>query len=113
MISEVAKNVYWIGVVAWTLSHFHGHELSTHRGSTYNSYLIVDEEIVVVDTVWGPYRKEFMNNIREILDPSKIGIVVANHSESDHSGGLPALMEHAPNAMVVVSQRGRESGEGH
>ena len=113
MITELAKGVYWVGVVDWTLRKFHGHELSTHRGSSYNSYLIADEKTVLVDTVWGPFRDQLIRNIREIVDPSEIDIVVANHAESDHSGSLVTIMKEAPNATVVVSQRGRESIEGH
>jgi anaerobic nitric oxide reductase flavorubredoxin len=113
MITELMKDVYWVGIVDWGLRHFHGHELSTHRGSTYNSYLIKDEKIVLVDTAWGPFQNEFIENIREVVDPAKIDIVVANHSESDHSGSLPAVMRHVPNATVVVSKRGQESIEGH
>jgi len=113
MVTELTKGVYWVGVVDWALRHFHGYELSTHRGSTYNSYLIVDEKIALVDTVWGPFQDQFINNVRKVVDPTKIDIVVANHAEPDHSGGLPALMRHVPNATVVVSKRGRESVEGH
>ena len=113
MVTELTKGVYWVGVVDWALRHFHGYELSTHRGSTYNSYLIVDQKIALVDTVWGPFQDQFINNVRKVVDPTKIDIVVANHAEPDHSGGLPALMRHVPNATVVVSKRGRESVEGH
>ncbi len=113
MATELVKGVYWVGVVDWGLRHFHGHELSTHRGSTYNAYLIVDEKIVLVDTVWGPFQDQLIENIRHIVDPAKIDIVVANHSEPDHSGGLPAVMRYVPGATVVVSKRGRESVEGH
>ena len=107
------EGVYWVGVVDWALRHFHGHELSTHRGSSYNAYLIIDEKVVLVDTVWAPFQEQLMENIREIVDPTKIDIVVATHAEADHSGGLPAVMRHAPNATVIVSKRGRESVEGH
>lgn len=107
------EGVYWVGVVDWALRHFHGHELSTHRGSSYNAYLIVDEKVVLVDTVWTPFQDQLIENIREIIDPAKIDIVVATHAEADHSGGLPAVMRHAPNATVIVSKRGRESVEGH
>ncbi len=113
MITELRKNVYWVGVVDWQLRKFHGHELSTHRGSTYNSYLVVDEKIVLVDTVWGPFQEQLMENISEIVDPASIDIVVASHSEADHSGGLPAVMRHCPNATVVVSKQGAESVEAH
>jgi len=113
MVTELAKGVYWVGVVDWGLRHFHGYELSTHRGSTYNSYLILDEKVVLVDTVWGPFQDQLIANLREIIDPAKIDIVVANHSETDHSGGLPAVMRYIPKATVVVSSRGEESVEGH
>jgi anaerobic nitric oxide reductase flavorubredoxin len=113
MLTELSKGLYWVGYVDWTLRNFHGHELSTHRGSSYNAYLIVDEKIVLVDTVWGPYTERLLENIREIIDPAKIDIVVTNHSEMDHSGALPAVMRYTPNATVVVSKRGRESVEGH
>jgi flavorubredoxin len=113
VITELAKGVYWVGVVDWALRKFHGHELSTHRGSSYNSYLIVDEKTVLVDTVWGPFQDQLIKNIREVVDPGEIEIVVANHAEVDHSGSLVTVMKEAPNATVVVSQRGRESIEGH
>ncbi len=110
---ELTKGIYWVGYVDWALRHFHGFELSTHRGTSYNAYLIVDEKIVLVDTVWGPYTMELIKNISEIIDPRRIDIVVANHAETDHSGSLPDVMRYAPQATVVVSKRGRESVEGH
>jgi anaerobic nitric oxide reductase flavorubredoxin len=113
MVTELTKGVYWVGVVDWALRHFHGYELSTHRGSTYNAYLIKDQKTVLVDTVWGPFREQLIENIREITDPAKIDIVVANHAEMDHSGALPEVMHYCPNATVVVSKRGLESIEGH
>ena len=113
MVTEMAPGVYWVGIVDWGLRKFHGHELSTHRGSTYNSYLIVDEKIVLVDTAWKPFQDEFIENLREVVDPAKIDIVVANHSEPDHSSSLPAVMRLCPRATLVVSSRGEESVEGH
>ena len=113
MITELTKGVYWVGVVDWALRHFHGYQLTTHRGSSYNAYLITDKKTVLVDTVWGPFQEKLIENIREITDPAKIDIVVANHTEVDHSGALPAVMKYAPEATVVVSKRGLDSVEGH
>jgi flavorubredoxin len=113
MVTELAKGIYWVGVIDWGLRHFHGYELTTHRGSSYNAYLIRDEKTVLVDTVWGPFQEQLIENIGKLVDPAKIDIVVANHAEVDHSGALPAVMRHTPNATVVVSKRGRESVEGH
>jgi len=113
MAIELKKGVYWVGVVDWSIRKFHGHELSTHRGTTYNSYLIVDEKVALVDTVWDPYQDRLIENIREVIDPAKIDYVVTNHAEMDHSGSLPAVMRHCSNATVVVSKRGEESVKGH
>lgn len=110
---ELKKGVYWVGVVDWQLRLFHGHELSTHRGSSYNSYLIVDDKIALVDTVWSPFSKQLMENIRELVDPAKIDYVIANHSEVDHSGALPEVLAQCPNATLVVSKNGAGSVEGH
>ncbi len=113
MSVELVKDIHWVGVVDWGLRRFHGHELSTHRGSSYNSYLILDSKTVLVDTVWDPFQEQFLDNIRRLVDPAKIDIVVVNHAEPDHSGSLPAVMRHCPNAAVVVSPRGADSVPGH
>ena len=113
MHTKVAEGVEWVGVVDWGLRHFHGHELSTHRGSTYNAYLIRDEKTVLVDTVWGPFANGFLEGLRAVVDLAKIDYVVANHAETDHSGALPELMREAVNATLVCSKRATESLPGH
>jgi flavorubredoxin len=113
MITELAKDIYWVGVVDWGLRHFHGHELSTPRGSSYNAYLILDEKVALVDTVWGPFADQFVANVRQLVDPARIDYVIANHAESDHSGALPAIMRLCPKAKVVVSKQGAKSVPGH
>ncbi|MBI2869662.1 MAG: MBL fold metallo-hydrolase [Chloroflexi bacterium] len=113
MITEMAPGFYWVGVVDWALRYFHGYELSTHRGSSYNSYLIVDEKIALVDAVWHPFQDDFLDNIRQVVDPARIDYIVVNHAEVDHSSTLPAVVSAAPNATLIVSRRGRESVEGH
>lgn len=111
--AKVTDHVYWVGVVDWAISHFHGHELSTHRGTTYNAYLIVDDKAALVDTVPEPFAKEFVENVREVIDPAKIDYVIVNHAEPDHSGSLPAIMRLCPDATVVVSRNGAKSVPGH
>ncbi|HOX36806.1 MAG TPA: flavodoxin domain-containing protein [Candidatus Brocadiia bacterium] len=113
MTAEIAKNVHWVGVADWALRKFHGHELSTHRGTTYNAYLILDEKKALVDTVWTPFQDQLIENIRAVINPAELDYVVANHSEIDHAGGLDAVLRYAPKATVVVSKRGMSSVKGH
>ena len=103
--AELAHGIYQVGAVDWTTRDFHGYK--TPRGVTYNSYLIVDEKVCLIDTVKAPFAKELLERIREIIDPSKIDYVIVNHVEPDHSSGLSALMEVAPQAKVVLTEQGR------
>jgi flavorubredoxin len=113
MITEIKKGVYWVGVVDWELRHFHGHELTTERGSTYNAYLIVDEKVALIDSVWSPYSAQLMAKIREIIDPARIDYVIANHAEVDHAGSMAEVMKHCPNATMYCSKNGAAILEGN
>jgi anaerobic nitric oxide reductase flavorubredoxin len=98
---KVLENIFWVGVVDWNIRHFHGFTYSTQRGTTYNAYLIVDKKVALVDTVQHPFADEMIERIKEIIDPSKIDYVIANHVESDHSGSIREILRLAPNATVV------------
>jgi flavorubredoxin len=110
---KIKNNVYWVGKTDWELRKFHGNEYSTHRGSTYNSYLIREEKIVLIDTVWMPFSKEFVENLSKEVDLDKIDCVIANHAEIDHSGSLPELMEKIPNTPIYCTANGVKSLKGH
>jgi len=108
---KVLENIYWVGAVDWNIRHFHGFSYSTQRGTTYNAYLIIDKKVALVDAVQHPFAEEMIERIREIIDPSKIDYIIANHVESDHSGAIAEILKHAPNATVVGTancQRGLE-----
>jgi len=102
---KVAENVYWVGAVDWNVRNFHGFTYSTHRGTTYNAYLIVDDKIALVDSVYGPFAGEMIERIGEIVEPEKIDYVIANHVETDHSGAIAEVLKHAPKAKVVGTAR--------
>jgi flavorubredoxin len=108
---EIKPGVYWVGGIDWDLRSFHGY--TTDRGTTYNAYLIVDEKIVLVDTVKHYLFEEMLGRIREIIDPSKIDIIVSNHTEMDHSGSLEKMVALCPNATVVCSPNGERNLRRH
>jgi len=103
---KVAEKVYWVGAVDWNIRDFHGY--STHRGTTYNAYLILDDHVALVDTVKANFSEEMMTRIESVVDPEKIEYVVCNHVEMDHSGAVPQAMETVKNAKVICTERGKE-----
>ena len=110
---EIVPNVYWVGKIDWELRKFHGEEYSTHRGTSYNSYLVKDEKIALIDTVWSPFAGEFVANLAREIDLTTIDYVIANHAEMDHSGALPELMRHIPDTPIYCTANGVKSLKGH
>jgi flavorubredoxin len=113
MKTNIKNNVDWVGKVDWELKKFHGNEYSTHKGSSYNSYLIQEEKTILIDTVWKPYAKEFVDNLQNEIDLNKIDFIIANHAETDHSGSLPELMSKIPNTPIYCTANGVKSLTGH
>jgi anaerobic nitric oxide reductase flavorubredoxin len=103
----IAEGIHWVGVVDWNLRDFHGYV--TRRGTTYNAYLISDEKTAIVDTVKYPFSNELLQNIGEITNPERIDYIIINHVEMDHSSSLPMIAEHAKNATILASQRGKDA----
>lgn len=112
MKRHVAGNVHWVGKIDWELRKFHGDEYSTNKGSTYNSYLIQEEKNVLIDTVWAPFAKEFVDNLAGEIELNKIDYIVVNHGEVDHSGALPELMKRIPDTPVYCSANAVKSLKG-
>ncbi|MCR3761840.1 anaerobic nitric oxide reductase flavorubredoxin [Clostridium felsineum] len=113
MAFKITDMVTWVGKIDWELRTFHGEEYSTHKGSSYNSYLIRDEKTVLMDTVWQPFSKEFVMNLKNEIDLNKIDYIVMNHSESDHSGALVDLMKEIPNTPIYCTKSGVKILKGH
>lgn len=110
---KILDNLYWVGVIDWNVRNFHGFTYSTHRGTTYNSYLIIDKKIALVDSVYGPSSSEMIEKIREFTDPSKIDYVIANHVEPDHSGAISEILKLAPKAKIIGTSRCKEGLQKH
>ena len=113
MSINVKNNVFWTGKIDWELRKFHGDEYSTHRGSTYNSYLIKEEKTAIIDTVLAPFAKEYVRNLAQEIELNKIDYVIALHAETDHSGALPLLMSHIPDTPIYCTKNGVKSLTGH
>ena len=113
MSFKINDNITWVGKIDWELRTFHGEEYSTHRGSSYNSYLIRDEKTVLIDTVWQPFSKEFVANLKKEIDLKEINYIVSNHSEVDHSGALTELLREIPGTPIYCTKNGAKILKGH
>ena len=113
MERKISGQVTWVGKVDWELDKFHGNEYSTWRGSSYNSYLVRDEKIALIDTVWKPFARDFVDNLKKEIDLSAIDYIIANHAEIDHSGALVELMKAIPDKPIYCTKSGAKALKGH
>lgn len=104
---EVKKGINWVGALDWTIRDFHGY--STHRGTTYNAFLILDEKITLFDTVKKPFKSDLLHNIYKVVDPRKIDYLVVNHVEPDHSGAVPEIVEIIKPEKIFCSPKGKQA----
>ena len=103
---KIKDNVFWVGAIDWNLRNFHGYK--TQIGSTYNSYLILDDKITLIDNVKDYLAEEQLSRIRDIIDPKSIDYIIQNHIEMDHSGSLPKIASLNPEAPIHISPKGAE-----
>lgn len=103
---EIKPDIYWVGAIDWPIRDFHGYV--TPKGTTYNNYLIMDDDITLVDTVKHDFAGVSLGNIASIVDPKKIRNIVINHVENDHVSSLGIFMEIVPDAHIYISERGRQ-----
>ncbi|MBN2059855.1 MAG: FprA family A-type flavoprotein [Deltaproteobacteria bacterium] len=109
---EISDGVYEVGAIDWNVRDFHGY--STKQGSTYNSYLIIDDKITLIDAVKAEFAEELLNNIGKIVDPKKIDFVISNHTEMDHSGGLAKVMHRVGEGKpLLCSKMGQKNLSKH
>ncbi len=101
---KINDYIHWVGAIDWTTRDFHGY--STNRGTTYNAYLIFADKITLIDTVKEPYKNEFLSRISSIIDPGEISYIISNHSEMDHSGCLPEIIDMVKPEKVFASKMG-------
>ncbi len=101
---QVTEDVWWVGAIDWNIRDFHGY--STKRGSTYNAFLILADKITLIDAVKAPFREELLSRIASVVDPARIDFIVSNHSEMDHSGCLPEIIEAVKPEKVFASTVG-------
>ena len=105
---EIKPDVYWVGVNDRTTDLFEGLWPITKEGVSYNSYLIDDEKKAIIDLTKSLKGDEFLAQIDEVSDISKIDYIVVNHMEPDHSGLLRTFRRIAPRATILGSAKTKD-----
>ena len=74
-------------------------------GVSYNSYVVADEKVALIDTVEGGFEDEFLSNIREAIGDRPIDYLVVNHMEPDHSSLISYMLEKYPDMIIVANSK--------
>ena len=109
---EIADKIYSVGCRDWDIRDFHGY--STYEGTTYNAFLVLGEQNILIDTVKSGFGDELLANISRIIDPKKIDAVISNHTELDHSGAIPKVLHKiGQDKPVYCSKMGAKNLKSH
>lgn len=103
-MTEIKDKVYYVGVNDRKKTLFEG-LWPLPGGVSYNSYLIDDDKICLIDTVEVDFFTQFLENIREVIGDRPIDYIVINHMEPDHSGSLSLMRKYYPDIQVVSNKK--------
>lgn len=103
---QIKENIYWVGVRDFNNRNFHGMLYPIEEGASYNAYLVVDDEITLLDTVEEEFCDEMLERIRNVIGDRGIDNVIVQHAEPDHSGGFVKVMNTYPQAKAYASNAG-------
>ncbi len=101
---EIKNKVYYVGVNDRNKSLFEG-LWPLPNGVSYNSYLIDDDKVVLVDTVEVDFFTQFIENIKEVIGERPIEYLVVNHMEPDHSGSIALLQKYYPDIKIIGNKK--------
>ncbi len=104
---KIEEDLYRIGVSDRKLTLFEAIYPLTH-GVAYNSYILTDEKIALIDTVDEHCAKHFFENLKAILNGRNIDYLIIQHMEPDHAGLIQEVLEKYPNVEVVCSQKAND-----
>ena len=101
---KISENILYVGVNDHKIDLFEG-QYKVPNGMAYNSYVIIDEKIAVMDTVDRNFTSEWLENIKKALDGKKPDYLVVQHMEPDHSASITDFMEAYPETVIVSNAK--------
>ncbi|WP_406661548.1 FprA family A-type flavoprotein [Methanolobus sp. ZRKC3] len=105
-IPEISENVFWVGSKDWNRRLFDA-LIPLPQGTTYNAYFVKgNEKTALIDSVNPGFEKELEGKIEQISSVKDLDYLVMNHAEPDHSGSIPYILNLAPKAVLVTTEKG-------
>ena len=101
---EISKSIKYVGVNDYDIDLFEG-QYVVPNGMAYNSYVIIDNEVAVFDSVDERFADEWIGNIHAVLDGRKPNYLIVQHMEPDHSGSIVRFVSEFPEAKIVSSAK--------
>ena len=103
-MKKISDRIYYIGVNDFDKVLFEG-LWPLPYGVSYNSYLVVDEKVALIDTVEAGFEEEFLANVHEAIGERAIDYLVVNHMEPDHSSLIAYMLEKYPSLQIVANDK--------
>ncbi len=108
-ISKLKENIYSLKAIGYSDLDFHGSVYRNEAGASYNSYLILDEQITLIDALDEHMSEEFFRSIKRIIGDKKIDNLIVNHTEPDHSGSFELLIKEYPEMKCYCSDKAEKA----
>jgi len=99
---KISDNIMYVGVNDHQVELFEG-QYRVPKGMAYNSYVILDEQVAVMDTVDEAFGEQWMENLEQVLNGRRPDYLVVQHMEPDHSANIPLFLQKYPDARVVAT----------
>lgn len=101
-MTKITDSIYLVGVNDHDIDLFEG-QYNVPNGMAYNSYIIIDEKIAVLDTVDAAFSHQWLDNIQNVLAAKKPDYLIVQHMEPDHSANIGAFMSAYPDTTIVAN----------
>ncbi|MGL4383337.1 MAG: FprA family A-type flavoprotein [Bacilli bacterium] len=112
-VNKIKENIYQIKVIDREVRNFHGCVYPVLHGSTYNSYLVLDEQVTLIDMIDDIYFDEIYPEIIKLLNGRDVDNIIINHVEPDHSGSYELIINKFKNAKTYTSKAGEKAMQAH
>lgn len=101
---KISNDIFYVGVNDHDIDLFEG-QFVVEKGMAYNSYVIMDEKIAIIDSVDVRFKNEWLNNIEKVLGGRQPDYLVVEHMEPDHSANISSFVEKYPHVQIVSSAK--------